>query len=163
MTKRQYKEVLELLSGKTVNQVHKTLCGELLGTGCYRDVYVFKQFPDYVIKIERDMSTGNFANAMEFRNYINNKDWNLLSGWLASCELINVTGSVLIQERVYWDGKRRKDYPKYVPAIFTDLKLKNFGWIGERFVCCDYSFFPVFIIMVGKNKMKYAKWWGSLK
>lgn len=164
MTKKVEKEILSLINGKSVNQVHKRLCGELLGKGVYRDVYVFKKYPEYVIKIERDMTRANFANVTEFRNYIQNQDWTFLSDWLAPCELINQTGSILIQERVYWDGKRRKDYPMYVPGIFTDLKLKNFGWTKKgQFVCCDYSFMTTYIITVGKNKMRYAKWWGSLK
>lgn len=64
----------------------------------------------------------------------------------------------MIQKRV--EHRKRKDYPKYIPAVFTDTKLKNFGWIGDRFVCCDYSYLP---FTLGKYKMKYAKWWGSLK
>lgn len=163
MTKKLEKDILALINGKSVNQVYKCLCGELLGKGVYRDVYVFKKYPAYVIKIERDMTRANFANVTEFRNYIQHKDWKFLSDWLAPCEIINQTGSILIQERVTWDGKRRKDYPKYVPAMFTDLKLKNFGWIGDRLVCCDYSFIPFYIVKVGKNSMKYAKWWGTLR
>lgn len=146
------------ISGKTFKQQVNFLCGEKIGEGLYRDVYVLKQNPKYVVKVETDPSRTTFANVTEWRNYINNKDWTFLEKWLASCEAINETGQILIQERVSWDGKKRKDYPKYIPSIFTDLKLKNFGWIGDRFVCCDYSMF-----VLGQVKMKYAKWWGTLK
>lgn len=145
------------LSGKNINQCVRILCGEQIGEGLHRDVYVLKQNSDYVVKVERDPSRTNFANVMEWRNYVDNKDWKKLSCWLAPCEMINETGQILIQQRVY-HNRKRKDYPKYIPSIFTDLKLKNFGWIGDKFVCCDY---PLFII--SECKMKYAKWWGSLK
>lgn len=143
---------------KSVSQVKKKLCGKLLGSGLYRDVYECKINPKYVIKIERDPSLAAFANVTEWRNYQNNLEWRFINSWLAPCILINETGQVLIQERVSTEGKRRKDYPKYVPSLFTDLKLKNFGWIGDRFVCCDYSY-----MLNSEPKMKYAKWWGSLK
>src|SRR5687768_14078137 len=111
MTKKEYKAVSELLQNRSVNYVRKRICGELLGKGMYRDVFVLKAYPSYVVKIERNMSIGNFANAMEWRNFINNQEWTQLGPWLAPCEFINQTGTILIQERVYSDGKKRKDYP----------------------------------------------------
>jgi len=130
----------------------------------YRDVYALKKFPDYVVKIERDMTQAMFANATEWRNYINNRYWGFVNDWMAPCISINHTGSLMVQRRVYWEGRRRKDYPKYVPAVFTDLKLRNFGWTSDdQFVCCDYSYMVVFPVAVGKKKMRYAKWWGTLR
>lgn len=156
-------QVAKLMTGKIndPNRAYKLMCGEKIGYGLYRDVYVLKQNPNYVVKIERDMSHGMFANVTEWRNYINNKEWGWFEKWLAPCEMISPTGQVMIQGRV--EHRQRKDYPKYVPAIFTDLKVKNFGFIGDRFVCCDYSFLPIFVAQVGKRSMKYAKWWGSIK
>lgn len=130
--------LVKLLKGKTVNQIKKQLCGELLGSGVYRDVYVFKQSPKHVIKIEADMSKANFANVTEWRNYIDLKERHWFSKFLAPCEIINQTGEVLIQQRV--THKEKKDYPKKIPIYFTDIKRTNFGWIGNQFVCCDYSF-----------------------
>lgn len=157
------KDLAGLLTN-SINVTRRNICGELIDYGLYRDVYVLKQNPDYVVKIERDMSEANFANATEWRNFINNRDWAFLSEWLAPCELINETSQIMIQRRVYWEGKKRKDYPTHVPGMFTDLKLKNFGWLSDgRFVCCDYSFMPVFIVQPGVSKLRYAKWWGSLK
>lgn len=153
-----FDSLLAQLSNKNFKQQIKFLCGEQIGEGLYRDVYVLKQNPNYVVKVEADPSRTTFANVTEWRNYIDNKDWKFLALWLASCEAINETGQILIQERVNWNNKKRKDYPKYIPSVFTDLKLKNFGWIGDRFVCCDYSMF-----VLGEVKMKYAKWWGTLK
>jgi len=147
------KQVKKLITGLNLNQTVSKICGELIGKGLYRDVYVLKQNTKYVVKIERDMTTAQFANATEFRHYIDNREWDFLKDWLAPCELINETGQVMIQQRI--THGRRKDYPKYIPYVFTDLKLKNFGWIGDKFVCCDYSFFR----MVSNKEMRYAKWW----
>jgi hypothetical protein len=160
MKKLNTKEIGKLITGKKVNQIVKLLCGELIGKGVYRDVYVLKQNPDYVVKIEREPDYGQFANVTEWRNYINYKEWKFLAEWLAPCELINETGQILIQARINWDGKRRKDYSKEIPSVFTDTKLKNFGWLGDKFVCCDYSFFCIY---PGKSSMKKPKWWGTLK
>ena len=150
------KELIEQMQNISIVQLKKRICGEQIGKGLYRNVYVLKQNPNYVVKIEGDLTTTQFANVTEWRNYINNKEWKWFEEWLAPCEMINETGQVLIQRRI--EHKRRKDYPKYIPVMFTDLKLKNFGWIGDRFVCCDYSFIPFYIITTGKSKMKYAKW-----
>lgn len=155
--KKEHKEIGKLLHGKTVDQIRKKLCGERLGYGLHRHVYVFKQFPEYVIKLERDMGSGQFANVTEWRNYINHKDWKWLGRWLAPCVTINETGSVMVQKRVT-PGKR-KDYPTHIPCLFTDLKLANFGWIGDQFVCCDYAYLLNMVIIGKRSNMKYAKWW----
>jgi hypothetical protein len=155
MKKKTIKEIIQLCSGKSVSEIVRLICAEKIGHGSTRDVYALKIDANYVAKIERDMSSGDFCNVMEWRNYVDNRYWEL-GKWLAPCEMINETGQVLIQRRV--SPGKRKDYPKYIPQHFTDLKVKNFGWIDGVFVCCDYPF------LVGLNmKMKYAKWWGSIK
>ncbi|WP_287059492.1 hypothetical protein, partial [Algoriphagus sp.] len=50
----------------TIPQIIEKICGELIGKGTYRDVYELKANPRYVVKIERDMSTGRFCNATEY-------------------------------------------------------------------------------------------------
>ncbi len=142
--------------GKSVNGTIRYCCGEFIGKGVYRDVYVLKQNPNYVVKIERNPCNGVFSNVTEWRNYQNNKEWEWLSEWLAPCEMINETGQILIQHRIH--HKEKNFYPKYIPSIFTDLKYKNFGWIKDRFVCCDYAFIPIFTIRKGESKMKRVKW-----
>jgi hypothetical protein len=161
LSRKTLKDITRLSSKHDTNVTIKRICGELIGEGSFRNVYVLKLDPRFVVKVERDMSRSDYSNATEWRNYINNKDWTYLKDWLAPCELISESGQLMVQQRVNWDGKRRKDYPKYIPHVFTDTKLKNFGWIGDRFVCCDYSYLK---IMIKSDKdMKYAKWFGSLK
>lgn len=156
MAKRKKLIKLPALAG-TIRQIQKKLCGEFLGSGVYRDVYALIGYPDYVIKIERDPSTGQFANACEWRNYIDLREWKELGPWLAPCEAINETGQVLIQRRVYREGKRSKDYPTHIPVYFTDTKRENFGWLSTgEFVCCDYS---LLLSPPAKKKMKGVRWW----
>lgn len=130
----------------------KAIGGERIGRGIYRDVYEVRDNPKYVIKIERKPGSGNFANACEWINYCNNRDWHKLGPWLADCLTINKNGTVLIQRKV--EFRDRDKYPDKIPSIFTDTKYQNFGWIGDRFVCCDYPYFKV----VGFG-MRVAKWW----
>ena len=153
------KELLKNIKGKTLKEIIQKVCDKKIGSGAYRDVYSIIGNDKYVIKIERNMSNGQFANVCEWRNYIDSKDWEFLSNRLAPCIAINETGQVLIQQKTT-KGKR-KDYPKYIPFFFTDLKLSNFGFINNRFVCHDYSTFLTYEIEA--EKMKYAKWWGSIK
>lgn len=151
---KERKQIEAVCKGKKLAGIIKAICGEKIGSGCYRDVYVLKQNPDYVVKIERE--PGAFCNVQEWCNWINCKEWVAFSNWLAPCEMITEDGRVLIQRRVT-HGKR-KDYPKHIPSFFLDLKVKNFGWIDGRFVCVDYPW-----LNPGKLKMQYAKWWGSIK
>lgn len=143
---------------RSVDSIAKSICAEFIGTGMYRDVYVYKHNSEYVVKIERDPSRSVFANVSEWLNYINHKEWGWFEKWLAPCEAINETGQILIQKRVYWDGKKKSDYPKKIPTIFTDTKYKNFGWIENRLVCCDYSF-----LVIKSIEMRRARWWGNIQ
>ena len=153
------KNVHSKLKGKglTISQRMKLVCGKRIGRGLYRDVFIFKHDPNYVVKVERDQSTAQFANVTEWRNYIDNKEWKWFAKYLAPCEYISVDGRILIQRRV--EHRDHKEYPKEIPAMFCDVKYQNFGWIGKQFVCCDYSFIPFYIVSVGKSKYKRAKWW----
>lgn len=133
----------------------RNLCGQLIGKGLYRDVYIFSRDDRFVIKIERDQSRGSFANVTEWRNYINNKEWEVLSKWLAPCEAISRDGRIMLQWRVkrLVDGEKIK-YPDKIPSVFTDTKRGNWGLLKGKFVCCDYSYF-----LQCDFKMKKAKWW----
>lgn len=156
MIKLNTKELSKLMKGKEINEIVKAICGKKIGAGIYRDVYVLKQNSNFVVKVERKMGLAQFANATEWRHYIDNREWEWFEQYLAPCELITLTGQILIQRRIEHRG--RKEYPKEIPAMFTDIKIENFGWIEDRFVCCDYSFIPFYIIKTGNSKMKKARW-----
>src|SRR5687768_12087626 len=152
-------DLLLLRAPKRKTAFRKKYCGKKLGSGLYRDVYIFKPDDRYVVKIERNMGTGAFANATEWRNYINNRQWTQLGPWLAPCEAISNSGQILIQQRAVRivDGGS-KEYPSKIPSLLTDTKFFNFGWIGKKFVCFDYSF-----LLSCDFKMKKVKWWGDKK
>jgi hypothetical protein len=132
----------------------KKFCGDQIGYGAYRDVYVFKHDPKYVVKIERDMKTGVFANVREWTIWEDNKDWIQLGPWLAPCLIILDTGQIMIQARA--EFRDRKMYPKKVPSVLTDRKYKNFGWVRGRFCCIDYG-----MLIQVPFKMVNAKWWSD--
>lgn len=152
--KLNLKQLNNLIDNKPIKEIKKLICGELLGSGVDRSVYILKQNENYVVKFERNMKNGSFANACEWRNFIDNQEtW--LAKYLAPCVMITESSQFLIQKRAY--HKRRKEYPKYIPVVFTDLKLTNFGWIDDQFVCVDYVFFRN--TGCNNNKYRYAKWW----
>lgn len=149
-------EIIKILEKhKKIGSLIDNACGELIGSGCHRDVYIFKHDDRWVIKIERDMSIANFANVCEWRNWVNHAPYKDFSKFLAPCLAIDETGRVLIQRR----AKREIDgakivYPTHLPNWLTDTKKFNFGMIGKQFVCVDYSFLvpPAF-------RMRKAKYW----
>ena len=63
-----------------------------------------------MVKVERNMKNGDFANVCEWRNYKNNKEWDWFEKWLSPCELISIDGRFLIQRRAY--HKDKSEYPK---------------------------------------------------
>lgn len=145
---------LNSVNGKSLRIQKNFLCGELLDYGIHRDVYLSKHDSRYVIKIERDMSEGAFANVCEWRTWINNKDWKDLSKWLARSYLITEKGNLLVQQRVYFYKSR--EYPEKIPSLFTDLKKSNYGWVGNQLKCCDYAS----LLMNNHSlRLKKANWW----
>lgn len=145
-------KALAEVSHLSLRTIMRHICGEQLGEGLFRDVYVMKQDKRFVVKVERDMSTGMFANATEWRNYVDNHEDQQIGPWLAPCEAVNETGQILIMRRIRHEPL--VSYPKHVPSCFTDLKRTNYGFLGARFVCCDYSF-----LLRVPFRMKRAKWW----
>ena len=129
------------------------MCGELIGSGQFRDVYVFEQDPRYVIKIE--------TGAQSFSNI---REWDLwndaqfmseeIRGWLAPCKSISPSGTVLLQRRTTPATK----YPEKIPSWMTDTKKQNFGMIGRKFVAHDYGNNRVCNQGLTKRLM-IANWW----
>lgn len=114
-------------------------CGEYLGGGISRDVFVFNFDPKWVVKVENDDADGD--NWAEWRVWQSvaftidgTKDWFADCGWICS------TGRVMLQRRTKpLETKVEKHYPDKIPGWFTDIKEDNFGWIGKQLVCHDYT------------------------
>lgn len=143
----------EVKPDDTADQIINKVCGNLIGSGKFRDVYELKGNPDYVVKFERDPSLARFANVCEWINWKDNYEWDYLYPWLCPCVDITETGQFLIQRRA--QPLKPDQLPEKVPSLFTDLKPENFGWLENRIVILDYSFFA---IHTPTNKFKKAKW-----
>lgn len=135
----------------------KKYCGDFLGKGIYREVFLFKPDHRFVVKLERSILKNDlsFQNVGEWRNWCEHLHYTAVSKFLAPCLTINISSQILIQRRATRpiDGDDRKP-PKMIPNLLTDTKLFNFGWIGDDFVSFDYSF------MIRTDlKMKKAKYW----
>lgn len=114
-------------------------CGDMIGSGVFRDVYEFKLNPKkWVVKVEWG---GMFCNVSEWRVWANVQHFcgslKYIKDMFAKNLTIGSTGLFIIQERVTF--KEKEFYPKKMPKIFTDFKCGNFGWVGRRFVCIDYA------------------------
>ncbi len=119
-----------------------------------RRVYVLKQNPEYVVKIEVHIDSKSFINVKEYHNWEWNKEYEPLSKYMAPCHFINERGNFLIQTMLTRTSTKIVDYPKQIPDFFTDRKIQNYGWIGDQFVCCDYPHF-----LTGTIKLANARWW----
>jgi len=117
------------------------LCGEELGSGISRTVFVCKLNPKWVVKIESD--TDRHQNLREWMIWEEIQYWKKMSDWFAPCIFISDSGKYLIQQRT--DPIRQSDVPDKIPVFFTDQKLDNFGFIKGQFVCHDYGIIPITI------------------
>jgi len=109
-------------------------CGEFLGSGAHRDVYVYGMDPDWVVKVEA--VAHSFSNVREWDIWNDAREMGPhFSEWLAPCMSISPCGIVLIQRRT----KPARTLPDKVPAWMTDLKPANFGRLGKRVVAHDYG------------------------
>jgi len=110
------------------------LCGDKLGEGTTRRVYVCRLNEQYVVKVE--------PRGTAFQNVEEWKAWWWACGhqkrhWLAPCEFISPCGLILIQQRV--TPLRRGEHPRTIPAWLADLKKENFGMLDGKVVACDYG------------------------
>jgi len=132
------------------------MCGEMLGSGASRDVYVFEPDPRYVLKFETGAQS--FSNVREWDVW--HDAWALgrdISDWLAPCVAISPCGTILRQRRT----TPAKVYPEKLPAWIMDTKRANFGMIGRRFVAHDYGLHA--ICNAGMTKrLRKIEWVGSL-
>lgn len=117
------------------------MCGDLIGAGTYRDVFECRIAPQYVVKVERSRVNGwrKFANVTEMMFWDEQQNYKKVADWLAPCFLLSPDGRILLQHRVDRMAVAG-ELPEMIPGFLSDLKPQNFGWLGGRFVCVDYSF-----------------------
>lgn len=148
-----YKEISELCPSVQFDALHMLL-GEKLGSGSTRRVYENYLNPLQVVKV--DMG-GQFANIMEWKLWQDLSETEL-GKWLAPCDFISPAGEILIQRKTH----QPKNFPTWIPSIFCDLKLTNFGVLpgSDQLVCHDYAM--IFLEKaLAKSHLRFAKanWW----
>lgn len=127
--------VLEYFAPGTARDFFRLMCGERLGGGSAREVFVFDADPKRVLKFETKYAS--------FQNVFEHDTWQWLRAssvgrWLAPCYALSGNGTILMQART---SPLPFDYklPKKVPALLGDLKSENFGLFEGRLVAHDYG------------------------
>lgn len=116
-------------------ELESLLCGNIINTGAARRVYECRLNAEWVIKREISATSQNVVEA-EIWSYLG--DDPKIGKWLAPVHFISPCGLYLIQSRTH--PVREGERPKRLPAFLDcDLKLDNFGWLGDRLVCHDYG------------------------
>lgn len=139
-------------SDVVVTDFFKALTEYCLGEGAFRAVYSCRANSDIVIKIEE--GAHNFSNITEWNLWMDSHN-HKLRDWLAPCEYISPCGVVLLMGRT--TKPKPEEIPKKIPAIFTDLKVENFGMYNGKFVCHDYG--NLRPLMSDIMRLRRADWW----
>ena len=133
-------------------ELEKYICGKWLGSGVYRDVYACAFDKSLVVKIAKE--GGREINLIENRIW-----WEIMQTpiekWFAPVISCSDAGKYLLQKRV--ESLPKNQYPKEIPAFFTDTKYSNFGMFEGKFVCCDFGSFNMWRGI--KLKLKKVEWW----
>lgn len=130
-------------------ELKNLVLGKKLGTGAYRKVYAHRQDKSLVVKVEEGGRM--FSNVVEWETW-QYVQYTALAKWFAPCVDISPCGSILLMKRV--EPARMSEMPKQVPAIFTDLKIENWGVLDGKVVCCDYGN----LLLNIKGNLKKAEW-----
>lgn len=150
MERDQLLKLLDNYKRLSTKRFKQIFCGKRIGEGVSREVFEFVLDKRYVVKID---TTEDFDNIMEWKIWHHLKDYKALSQHLAPCIWMMPNGKVLIQRKIRFKGK----YPDKMPNLFTDLKYQNYGFIGKRIVCCDYSRSNLF----KSGRVRKVKWWNG--
>lgn len=146
-------QIHELFDLAMADEILKSLIGYRIGRGVSREVFEMSHNPDLVLKIE-NMSKGWFANIAEYQT------WNSVKGtpyerWFAPVHSLTVGGLMLVQSKTKPPAVR--DLPAEIPAVFSDVGMKNFGMFEGRLVCHDYALMQNRFWLNPKQKMKMQK------
>lgn len=138
-----------------VQDIVMSLCGKLIGEGCYRSVYQYNLHDDYVIKVEWGNQRCNIVEYMLWNEiqYLSG-DYEWIKNWFAPVDWISPNGHILVMKKT--EPRPDKKRPEKIPKFMWDVKNSNFGWIGNKFVCHDYGQFYNFISY--SKRMVKAYW-----
>jgi len=135
------------------------MCGEQLGKGISREVFIYMRNQEYVVKIEveaRDI----FQNVQEYMFWEDAKGCKDISRWLAPCIRISPHGNFMLQERTspLTMKELNKKCPK-IPIFLSDTKIGNWGRLPNgKIVCHDYGT-HLAVQSMRRSPLKKADWW----
>jgi hypothetical protein len=129
-----------------------SLLGDIIGAGIGRRVFENSLDKSLVFKVE-DCNGSRFQNVLEWETWQNAKGTKL-ERWLAPCDWISHSGSILLQRRTTPAFK----YPPRLPAFLTDTKRSNYGMLNGKFVCHDYGTNVAMSLGLVQRERK-AEWW----
>ena len=109
--------------------------GDAIASGEYRCVYNWSFRKDVVCKITWNQE----ANWAEFNTWSAVKDTHYAK-WFAPVIEISACGHFMLMKKARPVNLKKDKLPRRIPNMFTDVKLENFGFIGDQFVCVDYQF-----------------------
>lgn len=150
-------------SPAVLRDLAELFCGERLGGGIGRQVYVLLTDPTKVVKVETEAYS--FQNALEWATW-KEATGTKLERYLAPCHFISPCGIVLIQSRVQplptaeEEKVAGTDVLKGVklPRFLTDFKRANYGILNGQVVACDYGT-NMAITYGATGHMKKPDWW----
>lgn len=130
------------------------LCGEKLGSGSFRDVFLCAVDHSLVVKVEHGSREEDWRQFHNFREWLfwESEYEKSVRKWLAPCIKLSPDGRLLLQKRV--EPLRPHEYPKKLPAFMTDLRINNLGWFEGRVVACDYAY----TTQTSDSTLKNVKW-----
>lgn len=137
---------------------YEVFCGEHLGFGIGRQVFVCNIDPTLVVKIE--VGRFSFQNQAEYELWDNIKKTKLAK-WFAPVVRISPCGMVMVQKRTMPIQHNTK-MPKAIPAIMGDIKKENWGLLNGKVVCHDYG--RMNTLHAGwkaLSREKKANWWSQ--
>lgn len=147
---------LSSYGASTIGDFGYLFCGERLGQGIGREVFVLATDPTKVVKIETQAQS--FQNILEWEAWHAAKD-GPTAKWLAPCHFISPSGIVLIMDRT--QPLRRGEEPDRMPVWLTDFKRTNYGLLNGRVVCHDYGTARALDRGIASKAMKSVKWWDA--
>lgn len=126
------------------NYYYLSKCGDYLGSGGNRRVYVHIDQPEWVIKVCKDRPVYQDQNIVEFNNWQDLKHIDDMARWLAPCIEISACGRYLVQCRgrpVPLSSIKIHDIPHWIQKLPDFNWLKHAQWveIGGRLKICDYG------------------------
>jgi hypothetical protein len=127
---------------------------EMIGEGAHRRVYTLKDWPDYVVKIEKHASVAT-TNIIEMQTWLEAPAEH--DKWLAPARAYAAFGFLLFQDRTT-PVKDISEMPERIPNWLTDTKIQNWGWLKDRVVCHDYGM-NLAMIKGMTRRMYRPKWW----